>query len=45
MITRSDDLSVEQRQQIREMEVEPLAKFVFCYLREILNPNSKSEGF
>ena len=36
MITRSDDLSEEQRRQVREMNVESLAKYVFRYLRKIL---------
>ena len=37
MITRSDDLNEEQRQQNREMDVESLAKVVFHHLKENLN--------
>ena len=44
MITRSDDLSPEQRQQVREMEVESLAKFVFRYLKNILDHNPHNPG-
>lgn len=39
------DFSEEQRQQFREMDVESRAKFVFHYLKKILNPDAKSEGF
>ena len=37
MITRSDDLNEEQRQQNREMDVESLAKVVFRHLKENLD--------
>ena len=39
------DLSEEERQKVRNMDVESRAKFVFRYLKEILSPDAKSEGF
>ena len=39
------DLSEEERQKARNMDVESRAKFVFRYLKEILSPDAKSEGF
>ena len=39
------ELSEEERQKVRNMEVESRAKFVFHYLKEILSPDAKSEGF
>ena len=38
-------LSEEQRQRIREMDVEPLAKVVFSRLKGKYNPNPHSRGF
>ena len=45
MITRSDDLSEDQRQEIREMDVEYRAKYVFRYLRKILDLNLNSSTY
>ena len=39
------DLNEEERQKVRSMDVESRAKFVFCYLKEILSPDAKSERF
>lgn len=44
MITRSNDLSAEQRQLVREMEVECRAKYVFRHLRGILDHNPHNPG-
>lgn len=39
------DLSEEQRQKNREMDIESLAKVVFRYLKDNLKPNPKSQLF
>ena len=39
------NLNEEQQEQVRNMDVESLAKFTFRYLKNNLNPNPKSEGF
>lgn len=39
------DFSEEQRQQNREMDVESLAKVVFCYLKATLDPDPDSRDF
>ena len=39
------NLSEQERQQVREMDVESLTKFVFCQLRGRYNPNPHSRGF
>ena len=35
----------EQRQKIRKMDIERLAKYVFCYLKATLDPNPNSRNF
>ena len=42
MIIRDNDLSPEERQQVREMDVGYRAKYVFRHLRKILNLNPDS---
>ena len=39
------DFSEEYRQQVREMNVESLAKYLFCYLKATLNPDPDSRNF
>ena len=39
------DLSEEHRQQVREMNVESLAKYVFWYLKATLDPDPDSRNF
>ena len=36
-------LDEEQRQQVQKMDIESLAKVVFCYLKENLDPSPESE--
>ena len=44
MTIRDNDLNDEKRQQVRDMEVESLAKFVFRYLNNILDHNPHNPG-
>ena len=39
------NISEQEREQIREMGVESLAKFVFHYLKDNLNPNPDNKRF